>query len=226
MVVLLLFFCTLLVSTLGLNFDLAISDLAQGDFRQSIVDLASALPSALQKVWVEYFVRALEQLFVQFPLLCRFVLSHWPWALLVLLVLLGLVLVGMRAPMKTEWGECPRFQALETSLTKLTHVSLHVVLPVVLFYGDLVSDALVMTRFWRSRRFQYFTLNALAILAGLVTTSVIGSAGMGSASEALQPIRHCTAVLTFLHVIPLYCFFACREFSAKFATSPMPSTAG
>ena len=96
---LLLFFCTLLVSTLGLNFDLAISDLAQGDFRQSIVDLASALPSALQKVWVEYFVRALEQRFVQFPLLCRFVLSHWPWALLVLLVLLGLVLVGMRAPM-------------------------------------------------------------------------------------------------------------------------------
>ena len=170
---LLLFFCTLLVSTLGLNFDLAVSDLSQGDFHQSIVDITSAL----QKVWVEYFVRALEQLFVKFPLLCRFVLSHWPWALLVLLVLLGFVLVGMRAPMKTEWGECPRFQALETSLTKLTHMSLHVVLPVALFYGDLVSDALVMTRFWRSRRFQYFTLNALAILAGLVTTSVIGSAG-------------------------------------------------
>jgi hypothetical protein len=99
--VLLLFFCALLVSTLGLNFDLAISDLAQGDFHQSLVDLTSAL----QKIWVDYFLRALEQLFVQFPLLCTFVLSHWPWALLVLLVLLvffGLpLLVGMWAPMKT-----------------------------------------------------------------------------------------------------------------------------
>lgn len=62
---LLLFFCALLVSTLGLNFDLAISDLAQGDFHQSLVDLTSAL----QKIWVDYFLRALEQLFVQFPLL-------------------------------------------------------------------------------------------------------------------------------------------------------------
>ena len=68
----------------------------------------------------------------------------------------------------------------------------HVVLPVALFYGDLVSDALVMTKFWQAQHYQYFTLNALAILAGLVTTSVIGSAGMGSASEALQPIRGCT----------------------------------
>ena len=43
---------------------------------------------------------------------------------------------------------------------------------------------------------------------------------MGSASEALQPIRGCTAVLTFLHVIPLYCFFfAFWQFAdAKFAT--------
>ena len=64
-VVLLLFFCALLVSTLGLNFDLAISDFAQGDFHQSLVDLISAL----QKIWVDYFLRALEQLFVQFPLL-------------------------------------------------------------------------------------------------------------------------------------------------------------
>ena len=94
-------FQALLVSTLGLNFDLTISDLAQGDFHQSLVDLISAL----QKIWVDYFLRALEQLFVQFPLLCTFVLSHWPWALLVLLVLLvffGLpLLVGMWAPMKT-----------------------------------------------------------------------------------------------------------------------------
>ena len=96
----------------------------------------------------------------------------------------------------------------------------HVVLPVALFYGDLVSDALVMTKFWQAQHYQYFTLNALAILAGLVTTSVIGSAGMGSASEAVQPIRGCTAVLTFLHVIPLYCFFfAFWQFAdAKFAT--------
>jgi hypothetical protein len=64
-IVLLLFFCALLVSTLGLNFDLTISDLAQGDFHQSLVDLTSAL----QKIWVDYFLRALEQLFVQFPLL-------------------------------------------------------------------------------------------------------------------------------------------------------------
>ena len=216
-VVLLLFFCALLVSTLGLNFDLAISDLAQGDFHQSLVDLTSAL----QKIWVDYFLRALEQLFVQFPLLCRFVLSHWPWALLVLLVLLvffGLpLLVGMWAPMKTG---CTMIQAMETSFTKLTHMSVHVVLPVALFYGDLVSDALVMSKFWQAQHYQYFTLNALAILAGLVTTSVIGSAGMGSASEALQPIRGCTAVLTFLHVIPLYCFFfAFWQFAdAKFAT--------
>ena len=86
--------------------------------------------------------------------------------------------------------------------------------------GDLVSDALVMSKFWQAQHYQYFTLNALAILAGLVTTSVIGSAGMGSASEALQPIRGCTAVLTFLHVIPLYCFFfAFWQFAdAKFAT--------
>ena len=214
---LLLFFCALLVSTLGLNFDLAISDLAQGDFHQSLVDLTSAL----QKIWVDYFLRALEQLFVQFPLLCTFVLSHWPWALLVLLVLLvflGLpLLVGMWAPMKTG---CTMIQAMETSFTKLTHMSVHVVLPVALFYGDLVSDALVMSKFWQAQRYQYFTLNALAILAGLVTTSVIGSAGMGSASEALQPIRGCTAVLTFLHVIPLYCFFfTFWQFAdAKFAT--------
>ena len=89
------------MSTLGLNFDLTISDLAQGDFHQSLVDLTSAL----QKIWVDYFLCALEQLFVQFPLLCTFVLGHWPWALLVLLVLLvffGLpLLVGMWAPMKT-----------------------------------------------------------------------------------------------------------------------------
>ena len=52
-VVLLLFFCALLVSTLGLNFDLAISDLAQGDFHQSLVDLTSAL----QKIWVDFFLR-------------------------------------------------------------------------------------------------------------------------------------------------------------------------
>ena len=85
-VVLLLFFCALLVSTLGLNFDLTISDLAQGDFHQSLVDLTSAL----QKIWVDYFLCALEQLFAQFPLLCTFVLSHWPWALLVLLVPSGI----------------------------------------------------------------------------------------------------------------------------------------
>ncbi|CAL1129124.1 unnamed protein product [Cladocopium goreaui] len=99
-------------------------------------------------------------------------------------------------------------------------MSVHVVLPVALFYGDLVSDALVMSKFWQAQHYQYFTLNALAILAGLVTTSVIGSAGMGSASEALQPIRGCMAVLTFLHVIPLYCFFfAFWQFAdAKFAT--------
>ena len=213
-VVLLLFFCALLVSTLGLNFDLAISDLAQGDFHQSLVELTSAL----QKIWVDYFLRVLEQLFVQFPLLCTFVLSHWPWALLVLLVFLGLpLLVGMWAPMKTG---CTMIQAMETSFAKLTHMSVHVVLPVALFYGDLVSDALVMSKFWQAQHYQYFTLNALAILAGLVTTSVIGSAGMGSASEALQPIRGCTAVLTFLHVIPLYCFFfAFWQFAdAKFAT--------
>ena len=210
---LLLFFCTLLVSTLGLNFDLAVSDLSEGDFHQSIVDLTSAL----QKVWVEYFVRALEQLFVQFPLLCTFVLGHWPWALLVLLVLLGLILVGMRAPMKTE---CTMIQAMETSFTKLAHMFVHVLLPVALFYGDLVSDALVMSKFWQSRRFQYFTLNALAILAGLVTTSVIGSAGMGGSSDVLRPIRGYTGALTFLHLLPLYCLIcAFQEFwAAKFAT--------
>lgn len=210
---LLLFFCTLLVSTLGLNFDLAVSDLSEGDFHQSIVDLTSAL----QKVWVEYFLRALEQLFVQFPLLCTFVLGHWPWALLVLLVLLGLILVGMRAPMKTE---CTMIQAVETSFTKLTHMFVHVLLPVALFYGDLVSDALVMSKFWQSRRFQYFTLNALAILAGLVTTSVIGSAGMGGSSDVLRPIRGYTGALTFLHLLPLYCLIcAFQEFwAAKFAT--------
>ena len=211
---LLLFFCALLVSALGLNFDLTVSDLSHGDFHQSLVDLTSAL----QKIWVDYFLRALKELFVQFPLLCRFVLSRWPWVLAVLLVFLGLpLLVGMRAPIKTG---CTMIQAMETSFTKLPHMSVHIVLPVALFYGDLVSDALVMSKFWQAQHYQYFTLNALAILAGLVTTSVIGSAGMGSASAALQPIRNCTAMLTFLHVIPLYCFFfALREFAdAKFAT--------
>eukprot|EP00435_Cladocopium_sp_Y103_P062073 s1011_g23.t1 len=99
-------------------------------------------------------------------------------------------------------------------------MSVHVLFPVALFYGDLVYDVLVMKRFWQTGDKQYFALNVLAILAGLLTTSLIGSAGMGTASKALQPIRHCTAVLPFLHVIPLYCFvFAFREFAdAKSAT--------
>eukprot|EP00435_Cladocopium_sp_Y103_P055902 s1011_g18.t1 len=99
-------------------------------------------------------------------------------------------------------------------------MSVHVLFPVALFYGDLVSDALVMTNFWQTHRYQYFTLNALAILAGLVTTSVIGSAGMGGSSDVLRPIQGYTGALTFLHLLPLYCLtWACWEFwAAKFAT--------
>ena len=209
----LLFTCALIIAILGMDSYAVVADLSERDIQQSTADFTLAV----RKVWLQCFVHALKHLEKQLPFLWSVLSVQWPWACVALLVVVKLLWVGMRAPRQSQ---CTMFQALQRSWTKLIYMFFSVVLPVLLFYGDLASDALVIAKFWKSEQYDYLILNIMAILAGLVTSTMIGTGGMGESTDALQGIKDHIGIMTFLHLIPLYVLGrAFCEFSiAKFAS--------
>ena len=95
----------------------------------------------------------------------------WLYIVMVASTALLMLVAGMISP--RLYGNRSSRDALRDSIGKIK-VLAKFLFPIFLFYGDLVSDILVIRRFWSEGYIAYGVLNCLAILAGAVSSVVSG----------------------------------------------------
>ncbi|CAE7439012.1 aarA [Symbiodinium natans] len=125
--------------------------------------------------------------------LLSFCAHSWVYLLILVVAALLTVLAGMIGP--KLYGNRSTRDALRDSLEKI-QVLAKFLFPVVLFYGDLMSDILMIWKFASEGKMAFAVMNTLAILAGS-TASVVNSVHDVSQDSLLL------SLMIFLQLTPL-----------------------
>ena len=208
-----LFFLTILGVSftvfIGIDLGVIAPDIARRAWPEAAQDVASALEKLESQLysgaWLTYVPGALLQGW-------EVAIQWWPIACAGLAAMAGLLFLGTRAPKQRG---CSWQEAASRSLQKCLRISFGTLLPVCLIYGDMMTDLLVLQKFWSRKQMQYFTLNLFAIITGLVTSAIIGPGGVqvDMQSAVLQGMEGHLHVLSGLQLTPLFCMIlAFREF--------------
>ena len=196
---------------MGIDLDVIAPDIAKRAWLKAAQDVASALEKLEKQLssgaWrdLAYVPGALLQAWA-------LAIQCWPMACVGLAAMAGLLFLGMRAPKQSG---CSWQEAASRSLQKCLRISLGILLPACLMYGDMMTDLLVLQKFWSRKQLQYFTLNLFAIIIGSVTSAIIGPGGVqiDMQSEVLQGIQGHLHALSGLQLTPLLCMIlAFKEF--------------
>ena len=196
---------------MGIDLDVIAPDITRRAWPKAAQDVASAL----EKLEKQLYSGALCDLtYVPGALLqgSALAIQWWPIACAGLAAMAGLLFLGMRAPKQSG---CSWQEAASRSLQKCKRISFGTLLPVCLMYSDMMTDLLVLQKFWSRKQLQYFTLNLFAIITGLVTSAIIGPGGVhiDTQSEVLQGMQGHLHVLSGLQLTPLFCMvLAFKEF--------------
>ena len=196
---------------MGIDLDGIAPDIARRAWPEAAQDVASALAKLEKQLYsgawrdLAYVPGALLQVV---PL----AIQLWPMACGGLAAMAGLLFLGMRAPKQSR---CSWQEAVSRSFQKCKRIFFGILLPVCLMYSDMMTDLLVLQKFWSSKQLQYFALNLFAVITGLVTSAIIGPGGVriDMQSEVLQGMQGHLHVLSGLQLTPLFCMIlGLREF--------------
>lgn len=131
-------------------------------------------------------------------------------ALLLSAVIFGIsmLLAGMASPYYLGSGETATSlaAAAEISFSKMWVLGSQILLPVLFYYADFVSDIILIRRFWHSGHSAYAVLNSLAIAAGLVSSMFSASTTADrDALSLLLILFHVNPLLVAAQAIFLFC---------------------
>jgi len=210
-----LFFLTILGVSftvfMGIDLDGIAPDISRRAWPEAAQDVASAL-AKLEKQLYSGAWRDLAYVPGAFLQVVPLAIQLWPMACGGLAAMAGLLFLGMRAPKQSR---CSWQEAVSRSFQKCKRIFFGILLPVGLMYSDMMTDLLVLQKFWSSKQLQYFTLNLFAVITGLVTSAIIGPGGVriDMQSEVLQGMQGHLHVLSGLQLTPLFCMIlGFREF--------------
>ena len=196
---------------MGIDVDVIAPDIARRAWPEAAQDVASALKQLEKQLhsgaWrdLTYIPGALSQAWA-------LAMQCWLMACVGVAAMAGLLLLGMRAPKQSG---CSWQEAASRSLQKCIRICFGILLPVCLIYGDMMTDLLVLQKFWSRKQLQYFGLNLFAIIIGSVTSAIIGPGGVhiDMQSEVLQGMQGHLHMLSGLQLTPLFCMIlAFKEF--------------
>lgn len=121
-------------------------------------------------------------------------LKKW-WLPLVIIISVGLLTIGGGMISPRFYANRSSKEALLNSIGKI-QVLVKFIFPVFMFYGDFISDIGMMHRFWLQEDYAFAVMNGLAILAGSISSVVLGVHDFSEDSLLLT-------VMIFLQLTPL-----------------------
>ncbi|CAE7213069.1 aarA [Symbiodinium necroappetens] len=131
-------------------------------------------------------------------------MQYWIYVLILFLIGILLLLAGMISP--RFYANHSTSDSLQASWAKM-QVLAKFLFPVILFYGDVISDILLIFKFWGEGMKPYAILNFLAILAGSTASVVNGVENTSLDSLLLTVVMffQLTPLAVALQSIGLFC---------------------